>query len=63
VLHIVSDVLESVSRSIIVKPVVNRWWWCGVGVRIHWLFALEDKFGFLGWFGLCFAFVTCFHHG
>jgi hypothetical protein len=56
----VSDALESVSRNIILKSVVNRWWWCGVGVRFNGLFVLGDGFGFLRCLG--FAFVSCFHH-
>jgi hypothetical protein len=59
-----TDVLETVSGSVVVKPVVDRWWWGGVRARFNGLFAFGGGLGlfrWLGW-GLGLAFVSCFNH-
>lgn len=60
-----TDVLETVSCSIILEPVLNRWWWCGVRVRFNGRFAFGGGLGLFGWMGLSLglALVSCFNHG
>jgi hypothetical protein len=61
---IASDVFETVSGSNVVKPVVDRWWWCGVRVKFNRRFTFGRSFGLFGWlgWGLGLAFVSCFNH-
>jgi hypothetical protein len=62
---IASDVLETVTGSIIIKPVVYGWWWCGVRARFNRLFAFGGGLGLFGWLGcgLGLAFVAGLNHG
>jgi hypothetical protein len=62
---IASDVLETVTGSSIIKPVVDGRWGCGVRARFDRLFAFGGYFGLFGWLGcgLGLAFVAGLNHG
>jgi hypothetical protein len=60
-----TDVFETVSDSVVVKPVVDGWWWGGVRARFNDLFVFGGGLGLFGWLGcgLGLAFVVGLNHG